>query len=130
MERYLILALVWFVVAQLVSCAISVVVLIRMPCDYFLASRAQDTSHAGRSLVGKGRLVLKNVLGSMLVLVGAILSIPIIPGPGFLIAAAGLLLLDFPGKRRMLRKLLNKPATLRSINRLRSAFARAPLLVD
>jgi uncharacterized membrane protein len=130
MERYLLLAVVWFVVAQLISCAISVVVLVEMPYDYFRTSGTQGALHAGENLVGRARRVLKNVLGSMLVLVGAILSIPIIPGPGFLIAAAGLLLLDFPGKRRMLRKLLNKPAALRSINRLRRAFARAPLLVD
>jgi hypothetical protein len=41
-----------------------------------------------------------------------------------------MLLLDFPGKARMLHKLLNKPTVLRPINRLRRAFARAPLLVD
>jgi len=40
------------------------------------------------------------------------------------------LLLDFPGKPRMLRKLLNKPTVLGAINRLRRAFARAPLRVD
>jgi hypothetical protein len=61
--------------------------------------------------------------------VGAILSIPLIPGPGLLIAAAGILLVDFPGRARMLRKLL-RPSVLRSINRLRHAFAQEPLLID
>jgi hypothetical protein len=81
-------------------------------------------------LLDRTALVLKNVLGSVLILVGAILAVPLVPGPGLLIAAAGMLLLDFPGKARMLRKLLNRPAVLRPINRLRSAFARAPLLGD
>jgi hypothetical protein len=70
------------------------------------------------------------VLASALIVVGAILAVPLVPGPGLLIAAAGMLLLDFPGKARMLRKLLNRPTVLRPINRLRRAFARAPLLVD
>jgi hypothetical protein len=81
-------------------------------------------------LLDTSGVVLKNVLGSVLIVVGAILAVPLVPGPGLLIAAAGMLLLDFPGKTPMLRKLLNRPAVLRPINRLRHAFARAPLLVD
>jgi hypothetical protein len=66
----------------------------------------------------------------LLVLIGAVLSVPLIPGPGFLIAVAGVLLLDFPAKHRMLRKLLSRPAVLRSINRLRRSLAQPPLLID
>lgn len=129
MGQDLILAVILFAVALIATCSVSLVVLVGLPHDYLCATRA-GPAHVARGLLDTTALVLKNALGSVLIVVGAILAVPLVPGPGLLIAAAGVLLLDFPGKARMLRKLLNKPAVLRSINRLRRAFARAPLLVD
>jgi UPF0716 family protein affecting phage T7 exclusion len=130
MERQLILAIVSVVAVLLVGWAIALLVLIALPCDYLRGSRIAHPWRSGYGLIDKAWLVLKNVLGSMLVLIGGILSVPLIPGPGFLIVVAGLLLLDFPAKHRMLRRLLGRPVVLRSINRLRDAFAREPLLID
>jgi hypothetical protein len=118
-----------FAAALIGASTISLVVLVGLPHDY-LCSSQPGNRHAARGLLDATCLVLKNVLGSALIVVGAILAVPLVPGPGLLIAAAGILLLDFPGKTPMLRKLLNRPAVLRPINRLRHAFARAPLLVD
>jgi hypothetical protein len=42
----------------------------------------------------------------------------------------GLTLVDFPGKRRLERRLLRHPRVLRAINRLRARFDRPPLDVD
>lgn len=130
MEQQLILAIASVVAVLLVGCAIALLILIGMPCDYLRASRIAHPWRSGYGVIDKAWLVVKNVLGSMLVLIGGILSMPLIPGPGFLIVVAGILLLDFPAKHRMLRKLVGRPIVLRSINRLRSAFAREPLLVD
>jgi hypothetical protein len=129
MDEHLILAVILFAVALITACAISLVVLVGLPHDYLCVSRS-GPAHDARGLLDTSGLVLKNVLGSVLIVVGAILAVPLVPGPGLLTAAAGMLLLDFPGKARMLRKLLNRPAVLRPINRLRSVFARAPLMVD
>ena len=129
MDEYLILAVILFAVALIAACAIALVVLVGLPHDYLCASQS-GPAHAARGLLDTSGVVLKNVLGSVLIVVGAILAVPLVPGPGLLIAAAGMLLLDFPGKTPMLRKLLNRPAVLRPINRLRSVFARAPLMVD
>ena len=129
MDEHLIIAMILFVVALIVICTISLVVLVGLPHDYLCASRP-DPVRAARGLLKATGVVLKNVLGSVLVVIGAILAVPLVPGPGLLIAAAGVLLLDFPGKARMLRKVLNRPAVLGPINRLRRAFARAPLHVD
>lgn len=123
------LTMILIAVALIASCAISLLVLVGLPHDYLCASRPIP-AQAARGLLDTTVLVLRNLLGSALIVVGAILAIPLVPGPGLLIAAAGMLLLDFPGKARMLHKLLNKPTVLRPINRLRRAFARAPLLVD
>ena len=113
MDEYLILAVILFAVALIAACAIALVVLVGLPHDYLCASQS-GPAHAARGLLDTSGVVLKNVLGSVLIVV----------------AAAGMLLLDFPGKTPMLRKLLNRPAVLRPINRLRSVFARAPLMVD
>lgn len=129
MEQPLILTAILFAAALIAACTISLVVLVGLPHDYLCASRP-GPADATRGLLDTTGLVLKNVLASILIVVGAILALPLVPGPGLLIAAAGMLLLDFPGKARMLHKLLNKRAVLRPINRLRRAFARAPLLVD
>jgi UPF0716 family protein affecting phage T7 exclusion len=71
----------------------------------------------------------KNVLGGILIVIGAILSLPGVPGQGLLTVFAGLLLLDFPGKHRLLCKILSWPRLLQSINRLRTKFSRPPLVI-
>ena len=42
---------------------------------------------------------------------------------------AGVLLVDFPGKRSLLYKLVSRPLLLQSINRLRMKFSRPPLVI-
>jgi hypothetical protein len=70
----------------------------------------------------------RNLLGVVLVLVGAVLSIPGVPGQGLLTLLAGGLLLDFPGRRRVLRAIVRRPGVLPAVNRLRRRLGRPPLL--
>ena len=55
---------------------------------------------------------------------GALLSLPGIPGQGLLTILIGLILLDFPGKRGLERRLVSRPSVLAAINRLRARFGR------
>jgi hypothetical protein len=71
--------------------------------------------------------VAKNVLGVALVALGLLLSLPGVPGQGILTILIGLILLDFPGKRGLERRLVTRPAVLRAINRLRARFNRPPM---
>jgi hypothetical protein len=128
--RYLLLAGLLLAAIVLISFAISLTVLIRLSPDYFAAGRAQSVRNGERGVVFWTGFVLKNLLGAMLVVLGAILSLPGMPGPGLLIILAGILLLDFPGKRSFLVKMLRRPFLLRSINRLRAKFSRPPLVVS
>jgi hypothetical protein len=125
--QYAILATILFIATVAISFAVSLVVLVRLPTDYFRGSRAQsqDSSHGIFFRIG---VVLKNLLGAILVICGVILSVPGIPGQGLLTVLAGVVLLDFPGKRRLLYKILSQPFLLRSINRLRTKFSRPPLI--
>ena len=74
-------------------------------------------------------VVGRNLIGLLLVVGGIVLMIPGVPGPGFLILAIGVTLLDVPGKRRMELRLLQNPRVLRALNRVRARFGRPPLVV-
>ena len=79
---------------------------------------------------GDGVAVGKNLLGAVLVVVGAVLVIPGVPGQGLLTILIGLLLLDIPGKRRLELAIVRRPRVLRTINKLRKHYAKPPLVVE
>lgn len=92
--------------------------LVRMPRDYFLRE-------PGPRRIPLVLVVLKNVLGVVLVLVG--IAMLVLPGQGLITIALGLGLVDFPGRRRFELAVIGRPAVLRSINALRRKVGREPL---
>jgi hypothetical protein len=71
----------------------------------------------------------RNVLGVALIGTGVVLAIPSIP-PGKSMMLIGVMVLDFPGKRRLERRIFGRPKVLGLMNRLRARFGRPPLQVD
>ena len=67
------------------------------------------------------------ILGLALIALGLLLSGPGIPGQGLLTIVIGLILLDYPGKRKLERRLAARPVVLRAINRVRTRFRRPPM---
>jgi len=114
----------------LISSAIALTILIRLPPDYFRAARAQSIRHSAHGMFFPIGILLKNLFGVVLILLGVILSIPGLPGQGLLTVLAGVLLLDFPGKRRLLYRFVSRPLLLQLINRLRTRFSQRPLVID
>ena len=110
---------VW-VALTLGSLLIVLRVVLALPADYF--ERGPD---AGRPWTL--RRVARNVGGLVLIAVGAVLSVPGIPGQGLLTMLVGVVLVDFPGRQRIERALLRRPGVLASLNRLRVRFGRPPL---
>lgn len=104
------------------SIALVIFVVIRWPANHFHpdSGRSREPSHV---LV----VIAKNLGGVLLVLLGAVMAVPGVPGQGLLTMIVGLTLIDFPGKRGLERRLIGRPAILRTINRLRARFDRAPL---
>ncbi len=90
----------------------------RMPVDYFV----RDVSPARTSLFVR---VLKNVFGIVLILLGV--AMLVLPGQGLLTIVLGLGLVDFPGRRRLERRLVGRPGVLKTINMLRHRLHREPL---
>lgn len=105
-------------------------VLIRLPPTYFLASHARDFWADRHRAMRWGGLLLKNVFGLVLVLLGVVMSLPGVPGQGVLTILLGLMLMDFPGKRGLEYKLVSRPKVLQAINGLRAKFDRPPLILD
>ena len=116
------LSLLFSVGCVVISALVTLVVLIRLPENAFSQTRPTWP----RSLP---RLVLRvgmNVLGWALILLGVVLSIPGVPGQGILTVLMGLLLVDFPGRGRLLRKLLSRPTIRGRVDRMRARFGRPP----
>ena len=69
---------------------------------------------------------LKNGLGVVLAVAGV--AMLVLPGQGLLTLAAAMLLLDFPGKRRVERRVLGSPRVLGPVNALRRRFNKPAML--
>jgi hypothetical protein len=104
------------------------VLVVRMRADYLISdSRAAD-SFAGRHPVLRWTLlILKNLLGLILLVLG--LAMLVGPGQGVLTVLLSLSLLNFPGKRRLEIRLLRLPGVLSTINRLRHRAGHDPVLL-
>jgi archaellum biogenesis protein FlaJ (TadC family) len=112
----------------LVTTGIGVGMVIWIPPDHFTAQR-QEPSRSGHPLWRWTVLVLKNALGVVLLVLGAIMALPLVPGPGLVFILLGLSVLDFPGKRKAERRLLAIPGVTGFINQVRARFRRPPLLL-
>ncbi len=119
-------AMVLTVATAIISLAAVTVVIARLPEDYFTNPAAQRPIE--RHPVLYVLLILfRNAVGWLLVGLGIILSLPGVPGQGLLTILIGMLLIDFPRKKRVLRWLLTRRGVWEGINRLRQRCGRPPL---
>jgi hypothetical protein len=124
------LGILIFVVTFSISLVIVSVIMVKIPSDYFRGDQPRelfaDKSPVVRSLLVAG----KNLLGFVLVVLGILMSIPGVPGQGILTILLGIMLLDFPGRRRLERKLVSRPQVLSTINKLRHKFDKPNLVLE
>jgi hypothetical protein len=66
----------------------------------------------------------------VLVILGVIMAVPGVPGPGVLAILLGIMLLDFPGKRRLEAFIVGRPQVYGAVNALRARFDKPPLMLD
>lgn len=93
-------------------------VLLSLPADYLREGDRAERHWLART----GR----TLLGIVLIGIGVVLSVPGIPGQGILTIVAGLTLIEFPGRHRLITAILARPTVLRAANRLRLRFKRPP----
>jgi hypothetical protein len=123
-------AAVFTVTTAVVSIVVTAAVLVRLPHDYFACDPRSGACRTRPRFIHYPLVVLKNLLGVLLVALGIVLSLPGVPGQGILTILIGAMLIDFPGKRRVERWLLERRGVLGTINKVRARYGRPPLVLD
>lgn len=112
------------------SFLIIAVVMVKIPANYFSSHYTADFLPGKPWIVRWSAVILKNLLGVFLILLGIVLSLPGVPGQGILTILLGLIMLDIPGKRPLEAKIIKRPAVASAINNLRARFNKPPLILD
>ena len=118
-----------FLVTFLANLALVSFILVKIPADYFRESQGKFLAKQS-PVVRVLALVGKNIAGVILVVVGILLSLPGVPGQGVLTILLGVMLLDFPGRRRFERWIVSSPKVLKAVNKLRKRFDKPKLVLD
>jgi len=124
--------LVW---AGIVSLMVFILSLLAMPWlvaqipeDYFLPKKRQPTQWKQlHPIIRLLALMGKNLIGYGLIVAGVLMLF--LPSQGVLTLVMGLLLVDYPGKFRLERKLVKTPAIFNSLNWLRRKAKKPPLVM-
>jgi hypothetical protein len=119
-----------FVVSLAFSFASIVIVLVKIPANYFSTHYKQDFLPDSSWIVRWGAVIAKNLFGVFLILLGIVLSMPGVPGQGILTILLGIIMLDIPGKRPLEAKIIQRPAVLSAANKLRLRWDKPPLILD
>ncbi len=128
--RFVIIGLTIFVVTFVFSLALVSFLLLRLPPTYFQASHNRGFWEDRHQVIRWGGIILKNLIGLILVVLGILMSLPGVPGQGLLTILLGIMLMDFPGKRRLEYRIVSQPRIFKAINRLRMKFKKSPLVLD
>ncbi|MFW6208698.1 MAG: PGPGW domain-containing protein [Spirochaetota bacterium] len=99
---------------------------VSIPRDYFLHERAAVFGFGARHpLVRLLFLIVKEAVGAVCVAAGFIMLF--MPGQGLLTIFIGVLLLNFPGKRKLELRLVRHPQIKKGINWIRRRAGKEPL---
>jgi hypothetical protein len=108
-----------------VSFVAGLAAILGLPADYFVRKRPPvPQSHPLLRMILRAT---KNVAGVLLFLMGFVMALPLVPGPGALLMLVGIGLVDFPGKRAAELRLLRQRRVLSPVNKIRARFGRDPL---
>lgn len=116
-----------FVVSFAISLAIVSFILVKIPPDYFREDRPNEFWSGRHPAIRVIGIIGKNILGVLLVALGIVMSIPGVPGQGILTILLGIMLLDFPGRQDLERRIVSQPRVLKNVNKLRHRFGKPEL---
>jgi hypothetical protein len=116
------------VAIALVTTAAGFAAIVFLPEDHFLPRPIPDSWWRRHWMMRWFLLGLKNAAGGVIAMLGIVMLVA--PGPGLVFILLGLSLLDFPGKRKLERKLVERPSVIRFLNDLRGTFKRPPFLLE
>ena len=119
-----------FLVTFSANLALVSLILVKIPADYFQHSGKKKFLAKQSPVVRVLAIIGKNVAGVLLVILGVLLSLPGVPGQGILTILLGIMLLDFPGRRSLERRIVGRPRVFNAINKLRRRFDKPPLVLE
>ncbi|MCL2792290.1 MAG: hypothetical protein FWD87_04290 [Spirochaetaceae bacterium] len=124
----ILLLFIFSLVTAFAFTAIILLIIVSIPSDFFLQEK--------RGIIKKGNkfhffifvfvLILKNILGIALLLFGIVLLF--IPGEGMLTIFISLLLIDFPGKRKLIRNITRRRKVINGLNFVRRKFGKSDFI--
>lgn len=94
-----------------------------LPSNYFMMFDKPDTTP---KLFRPQIQIVKNMAGGILVCLGLVMLI--MPGQGLLTLFLGLVIMDFPGKRKVIRFLIRRKTIQNSLNWIRRKKRRPPFV--
>ena len=116
------------VLVVLVYGAVMFAAVSRVSPDYFVSRAPSASTWRGRHpLVRFLGHVVKNVVGVVLLIIGV--AMLVLPGQGMLTIVVALMLLDFPGKRRLTLRILRLRHVRSGIDWIRAKAKRPPLIL-
>ena len=99
----------------------------RMGADYFIRHRQQvEERHRQHPVLALIIFFLRNIIGVGLLVAGA--AMLLLPGQGILTILIGISLMDFPGKHRMLERLIQIRQVQRALNWIRKKEKKPPFV--
>lgn len=100
--------------------------LVLLPAQHFVGGGPLVRRHPAARVA---LAVSRNVIGSLLLMMGMVMVVPLVPGPGLVFILLGLSLVTFPGKKAFELRLLRVPSVNAFISRLRARFGREPFVL-
>jgi hypothetical protein len=119
-----------FLGSLVISFVAIAIVMVNVPPTYFSIHHRRQFLAGRHWLVRSSLIVIKNLAGLVLVVLGIFLSFPGVPGQGILTILLGLIMLDIPGIRTIELLIIRQQRVLAAINALRSRYKKPPLVLD
>lgn len=103
-------------------------ILVRLPKEYFHDDHPRTWMEDHHPILRSVGLVIKNVVGIIFLVAG--FAMLFLPGQGLLTMIIGFSLVDFPGKRKLEKRLVGQPKIFHAINSLREKFGKPPFIMS
>lgn len=127
-------SLLWILgIVSLITFLASLIVIpwlvVRIPEDYFAEKKRHRISWANQHpIVRWTLLIIKNLFGVIFIILG--IGMLVLPGQGLLTIFIGIILLNFPGKYRLERWLIQRKPVHRAVDWLRRRAGKEPLVFN
>jgi len=112
---------VWLAVVSAVTLAASALLIpwfvAKLPADYFARDEHPAAWANAHPLLRILLLIGKNLLGVILIVLGILMLV--LPGQGILTIVAGIALVDFPGRHRLVQSIVSRDPVMNALNWVR-----------